>query len=140
MHDIHVLIKNAIQKRGLTRAEVAAKAGVSVDTITNIVYGKTRKRVYIEKVAAALDINLDKLYSAFYESVCDGPKLDLQRHHRILSLLDKVLMSYDMQVSKKLFDLMAGAAYDFATKQDCTDQELVTYVQGMVDLGMLLIK
>ena len=58
----HFRLKDSELCSGITRAELASKAGVSRSTLFHILQGQTTKRETAEKIAAALEMPLNKVF------------------------------------------------------------------------------
>jgi transcriptional regulator with XRE-family HTH domain len=137
MKNIGVKIKEAMRKQGVTRAELAEKADLSIDTITNIIYGKSKKYEHVTKIGEILDIqNIDALILNSYDTIYDSPKLDFSKYNQIVSQLDKIAHQRGIEVPKKLFDIIIETAYAFSIKHKPSNQVLSAYIAGMVDFGM----
>ena len=129
----------AAKKLGMTRAALAEKVDLSVDTITNIVHGRSKKPEHLQKIAQVLGLKLStegQLTS--FEDIYGGPDLNTARYEQVVMLLDQELHRKKTQISKKLSGLIIEAAYDFSVKNTPTNQILGAFIAGMVELGLIV--
>ena len=137
MKDIGVKIREAAKKLGVTRAELAKKADLSVDTITNIVHGRSKKYDHLIRIADVLGLKLTDLeISNSCNAIHDGPEIDLPKYEQVTFLLNQTLHKKGIAIPKKLYDIVQDTAYNFSLKNNPSNQMLSLYITGMVDLGI----
>ncbi len=128
-----------MQRQEMTRADLAEKTNLSIDIVSNILYGKSKKYDHICKIAEILNIDLHKDVLLCYESLAQKPPFDIAINSRAITQLNKSLIKQGMQISKPIFDIMSEVTYDFiVSNEDLSDQAIEIFILGMINLILAL--
>ena len=105
MQNIGIKFKEAMRKLGLTRSDLSNKTNLSIDTITNIIYGRSKKYEHVVMIAKILNIDIEAINLHSHNNIYDGPKLDFTKYNHILVQLDKALHKRSIFLPKKILIL-----------------------------------
>ena len=139
MRNITNRIKEAMQQQEMTRADLAKKTNLSIDTVSNVLYGKSKKYDHVYKIAEILNIDLNKDILLCYEILAEKPPFNITINSRATTQLNKSLAKQGIQVSKDIFDTMLEVTYNFILKNDDpSDQAIEIFIMGMINFSLAL--
>ena len=138
--NISKILKDTAKKRNITLAEIAEKTNLSTNTITNVMYNRSRKKEHIFKIADFLGIELSNPdLETMYRHILRGKNVDIKKHGRIMLFLNQILHEKDISFPKELFQALIDTAYNYSINNNPSNQILDTYITALVDFAATLV-
>ena len=124
-------LKALMLNNNLSIQEVADKAGLNINTVKNVLYGRSNKQEYIVKIADAFEIPKD----FFFEE-------EIKNYNAII-LFNVTRLIFDCLIKKNIetfpktyFDHLCTECYKLMYIKKYGDRELEMYINGQLDAAL----
>jgi len=127
MNDIGKIIRQYIERKGMTIAELARSTKLSQSTIDNIVYGRSKNKIVLVKIAKSLSIPVEYLIHD------KNQDFDHKLYHKVFNIVYETLTQEKICITKDVIDELVLDAFIFAGKEKFRDiNEIKAYIQGII--------
>ncbi len=136
MDSIGKQITLALQSKGISVKKLAKSLNLSVLTIQNIIYGKSRKFMYLREIESFLNISLVQINPDFSLNTNHSLCISVDRLDHIFALIRDVILSMKTSLPKKQLDILSSLTYDLnKSNPSLSDNEICMFIKGMIKLG-----
>ena len=127
MNDIGKIIRQYIERKGMTIAELARSTKLSQSTVDNIVYGRSKNKIALVKIAKSLSIPVEYLIHD------KNQDFDHKLYHKVFNIVYETLTQEKICITKDVIDELVLDAFIFAGKEKFRDiNEIKAYIQGII--------
>lgn len=127
MNDIGKIIRQYIERKGMTIAELARSTKLSQSTVDNIVYGRSKNKIALVKIAKSLSIPVEYLIHD------KNQDFDHKLYHKVFNIVYETLTQEKTCITKDVIDELVLDAFIFAGKEKFRDiNEIKAYIQGII--------
>lgn len=132
MSKIGQQIKEELNKKQMTIASLAKKTNFPQATIDNVIYGRSKKREVITKIAKILGIPAE--YFLEEES---SNNFNAKLFHLAFNITYETMRTHKVEITKNLLDEYSYDTYLFALKEKVSSEnDLHAYSKGLVFAGI----
>ncbi|MEQ9116060.1 MAG: helix-turn-helix transcriptional regulator [Rickettsiales bacterium] len=121
------LIKQYLEKRQISIAELARLSKLPQSKVDNIIYGRSKNKDAITKIAKSLNIPAD------YLLIAPSSKFDHALYHLSFDIAYQALLEERVEMTKTIIDEIANDAFIFSKQNSTKDKkEIAAYVKGII--------
>ena len=129
-------ITTALENKGITIKSLARSLSLSVLTIQNIIYGKSRKVMYLKEIESFLGITLLNIDPEFSVADSTSCTVDVDRLDHIFTIIRDVIRDMKTSMPKKQLDILSSLTYDlYVSNPLLNDRAISMFISGMLKLG-----
>lgn len=133
------LIRHEMSRRGIRTKDLSSITGLSPRTIENVIYGRSRGRETLSKIATVLDLNIEDLVTyKSYIKPSDISNFDIALYTTAMNILNKRIQLKSIKIdSKEKFDTLMAALCKFLSEDPLNLKEADTFCDGMLAYGTM---
>jgi transcriptional regulator with XRE-family HTH domain len=128
-------IRDALEANEMSSTDLAKRIGLTRNTVDNIIFGRSRKPVYLTKITKILNIELEG--HPLSDILKASQEVDIEKLTCSFSIVTKALKEKKVYVSKNVVNALSNLLYDFYVSHASPSQEMLEiYTMGMIDFGI----
>lgn len=122
-------IKEELRRQDVTIASLAKKAKLSQASVDNIIYGRSKKKEIIAKIAKVFGLPIEY----FLDIEAKNNKFNAKLYHLAFNIVYKILVERNVEITKNIIDEHVYDAYLFTlNNKNIEEKEMISYIQGMI--------
>lgn len=131
MDDVGHKIKAELNKKNISIADLVRKTRLKQSAVDNIIYGRSKKKEIITKIAKALG-----LPSEYFLDSEVGTKFDHVLYHQAFNTVYEIMCQSKVSITREILNEYSYDVYLFAKKEGGSKVDLSSYAQGLVFAGI----
>ncbi len=130
--DIGRKIKKELERQGMSISQLVRKTKLPQSSVDNIIYGRSKKRDIIAKIARSLAIPIDYLLESN-----ENNTFNASLYHLIFNVTYEQFAANRVNITKENLDEYCYNTYLYAAKEKIKDADIIrSYISGMTSLGI----
>jgi transcriptional regulator with XRE-family HTH domain len=122
-------IKEELKRQGITIADLVKKAKLPQASVDNIIYGRSKKKEIIAKIAKIFGLPIEY----FLDIEAKSNKFNAKLYHLAFNIVYRILVERNVEITKNLIDEHVYDTYLFAlNNKNIEEKEMISYIQGMI--------